>query len=126
MKKRILCLLLVLALIPIPLPASAAQSPVIRCDSVQGQPGDYLYFPVTAEDLENLAALELSIYYDSQALEFMSCDNGWLLEEALTSTNHRSGEITLTAVSIGGISGSGELLYLSFRVKEGCPRGGIP
>ena len=126
MKKRILCLLLVLALIPIPLPVSAAQSPVIRCGSAQGQPGEYLYFPVTAEDLEELAALELGIYYDAQALEFISCDNGWLLGEALASTNHREGEITFTAVSIDGISGSGELLYLSFRVKEGCPQGRYP
>ena len=126
MKKRLLCILLALVLVLSPLPVSAAQGASLRCGSGQGQSGDYLYLPITAEDLAAVAALELKLYYDPDVLEFISCDNGWLLGEALVSTNHREGEITFTAVSIDGISGSGELLYLSFRVKEGCPQGRYP
>ena len=126
MKKRLLCILLALALILAPLPVSAAQGAAVRCGSGQGQPGDYLYFPITAEDLSAVAAMELALFYDPEVLEFVTCDNGWLLGDALVSSHDAGGSLTLTAISAEGISGSGELFYLGFLVRQDCAPGKYP
>ena len=126
MKKRLLCILLALVLVLSPLPVSAAQGASLRCGSGQGQSGDYLYLPITAEDLAAVAALELTLYYDPDVLEFISCDNGWLLGDALVSTHDAGGSLTLTAISAGGISGSGELFSLCFMVRYDCSPGKYP
>ena len=126
MKKRLLCILLALVLILAPLPVSAAQGAAVRCGSGQGQPGDYLYFPITAEDLSAVAAMELSLFYDPEVLEFVTCDNGWLLGDALVSSHDAGGSLTLTAISAEGISGSGELFYLGFLVRQDCAPGKYP
>ena len=126
MKKRLLCILLALALVLSPLPVSAAQGASLRCGSGQGQSGDYLYLPITAEDLAAVAALELTLFYNPEVLEFISCGNGWLLGDALVSTHDAGGSLTLTAISAGGISGSGELFSLCFMVRYDCEPGKYP
>ena len=126
MKKRLLCILLALALVLSPLPVSAAQGASLHCGSGQGQSGDYLYLPITAEDLAAVAALELTLFYDPDVLEFISCGNGWLLGDALVSTHDAGGSLTLTAISAGGISGSGELFSLCFMVRYDCEPGKYP
>lgn len=126
MKKRLLCILLALVLILAPLPVSAAQGAAVRCGSGQGQPGDYLYFPITAEYLSAVAAMELALFYDPEVLEFVTCDNGWLLGDALVSSHDAGGSLTLTAISAEGISGCGELFYLGFLIRQNAPRANTP
>ena len=128
MKKRLLCLFLALALIlgSVPAQAAAAGGPTIRCGSESVPQQHYVYLPVEAEELENLAALELTIYYDPQALEFQHADAGWLISNEFVSIHHTEGVITLTAASVGGVSGSGTLMNLSFTVRADCPPGRYP
>ena len=128
MKKRLLCafLALVLVLGSVPVHGHAAGNTRFCIDPIQGQPGDYLYFPIRAEELNNLAALELTLFYDPQVLEFINCDSGWLLGGAMFSFHDSEGSLTITAVSAEGISGSGELIYLYFRVRQDCPSGKYP
>ena len=128
MKKRLLCafLALVLVLGSVPVHGHAAGGPRLGIDPIQGQPGDYLYFPIRAEELENLAALELTLFYDPQVLEFINCDSGWLLGGAMFSFHDSGDSLTITAVSAEGISGSGEIFYVYFMVRQDCPPGKYP
>ena len=128
MKKKLFCLLLALALIlgSVPVQAGATEGPTLRCGTGTVSQQHSVYLPVEAEALENLAALELTIYYDPQALEFQSADAGWLISNEIVSIHHTEGVITLTAASVGGISGSGTVLNLSFLVRADCPPGRYP
>ena len=127
MKKRIFSLFLVLALLLGAVPVQAAGGPVIRCSDSTAAQGGWVSFEISAEELQNLAALELWIHYDPQVLRLESVGNGWLLDEAFASVNDTTpGRIALTAASVGGISNSGTLLNLYFSVVEGCAPGRYP
>ena len=128
MKKRLFSLLLALALLlgAVPVQAGDEGSPLIRCTDVTAQQQSYAHFSVEAEELQNLAALELTIYFDPQVLEFQYANAGWLLSSEIVSIHHGDGFVTLTAASIGGISGAGTLLELAFTVRADCPPGRYP
>ena len=128
MKKRLFSLLLALALLlgAVPVRAGAEGSPLIRCTDVTAQQQSYAHFSVEAEELQNLAALELTIYFDPQVLEFQYANAGWLLSSEIVSIHHGDGFVTLTAASIGGINGAGTLLDLAFTVRADCPPGRYP
>ena len=128
MKKRLFSLLLALALLlgAVPVRAGAEGSPLIRCTDVTAQQQSYAHFSVEAEELQNLAALELTIYFDPQVLEFQYANAGWLLSSEIVSIHQGDGFVTLTAASIGGISGAGTLLELAFTVRADCPPGRYP
>ena len=128
MKKRVLCLFLALALLlgAVPARAGAAGTPAIRCGSDTAAQQGYVYLSVEAQALENLAALELTVFYDPQVLEFQYADAGWLLSEQIVSVHHETGSVTLTAASIGGISGDGSLMTMGFTVRADCAPGRYP
>ena len=128
MKKRLFCLFLALALLlgAVPAQAGAAGTPTIRCGSETSPQQGYVYFPVEAQALENLAALELTIYYDPQVLEFQYAEAGWLLSEQIVSIHQETGSVTLTAASVTGISGDGSLMYMGFTVRADCAPGRYP
>ena len=128
MKKRLFCLFLALALLlgAVPAQAGAAGTPTIRCGNETSPQQGYVYFPVEAQALENLAALELTIYYDPQVLEFQYAEAGWLLSEQIVSIHQETGSVTLTAASVTGISGDGSLMYMGFTVRSDCPPGRYP
>ena len=128
MKKRLFSLLLALALLlgAVPARAAAAETPTLRCGTVTAAQQSYVHIPVEAEGLEHLAALELTVYYDPQVLQFQYANAGWLLSDEIVSIHHSEGAVTLTAASVGGISGSGTILELSFTVRSDCPPGRYP
>lgn len=129
MKKRLLSLFLVLVLVSalMPVPARADVGPVIRCDSVTAGQGEWVSIEIRAENIEALASLELWFYYDPQVMQLQSTSTGWLLDGTFTSIHDSTpGIVSLTAASVGGISGDGALLYLYFTVKEDCAPGRYP
>ena len=128
MKKRLFCLFLALVLLlgAVPAQAGAANTPTILCGSATAAQQGYVYLNVEAQALENLAALELTIFYDPQVLEFQYADAGWLLSEQIVSVHHETGSVTLTAASIGGISGDGSLMTMGFTVRADCAPGRYP
>ena len=127
MRKRLFCLLLALALLLGAMPVRAASVPVIRCSDSTAPQGGWVSFEISADALEDLAALELWLHYDPQVLQLESVSNGGLLDDAFSSVNDTTpGLISLTAASVGGISGSGTLLYLYFSVIEDCAPGRYP
>ena len=129
MRKRLFPLLLALALILalIPMPARAAGSAAVRCDDLTAAPGDWLTVPIGCAGFENLAALELDLYYDADVLHFESASAGWMLDGAVyTIHSAEEGRISLSAAAANGVSGDGELVYLYFRVADDCPAGKYP
>ena len=128
MKKRLFCLFLALALVIalVPAQALATDSPTIRCGSTTAAPQNGISINVEADSLQNLAALELTVFYDPQALEFQYANTGSLIHQEITSIHHAEGSVTLTVASVGGISGSGILMNLHFTVRDNCAPGRYP
>ena len=129
MWKRLCSLFLALALVLALMPASAqaAGSAAIWSDDLTAAPNDWICIPIRCTGLENLAALELEIFYDPQILQFQSETMGWMLEGALYHVNgDTNGRISLTAATAQGVSGDGVLVYLYFSVASDCPAGSYP
>ena len=128
-RNRTIALVLSLCLLisAVPVSAGAAEDPVIRIDDMQTYPGNYVYVNVQAEMLENLASLDLEIYYDSSAMIIRETWDGELLSGCVTSVNRTTeGVIKLSTATNGSISGSGVLLTLVFEVYSDCPAGDYP
>ena len=128
MRKRLLSLLLVLALVwaLMPMPAQAAGGALIRCENITAAPGHFVCVPINCENFENLASLELDIYYDPEVLHYEFDSQGWMLNDTIYTVHSTEGRISFSAISARGISGSGEFIYLYFSVASDCPAGKYP
>ena len=129
MRKRLFSLLLALTLVLalMPVPARAIGNPTVRCDDLTAAPGEWLCVPIRCEGFENLAALDLELFYDPSVLQFQYESIGWMLDGAVYHVNSNApGRVSLSAAAAYGISGSGELVYLYFSVAADCPAGTYP
>ena len=129
MKKRVFALLLAAALVIglLPLPSSAEGAPTITASTTSTYPGNWTQVYIDAQNLENLASLELEVYYDSDVLEYQSNYTGELLGGTFYSINTDTpGVAKLTMASVEGVSGDGRLFTLSFSVKNPCVAGEYP
>ena len=76
--KRILSLILAFCFMLMPVSVLAEEGAVIKSASVSGYAGNRVFVSITAENLENLAALDLDIYYDKIGMtHFGSMPNIW-------------------------------------------------
>ena len=129
MRKRLLSLILILALVwgMFPAPAAAADGAQITCSAAEAAPGDDISIEISGSQFENLAALELELYYDADALTFQSHRTQWMLDDAIVSVNTATpGVISLSFACAEGLTGDGPLLSLSFTVADDCPAGKYP
>lgn len=98
---------------------SVETKPTIYSEDKTVTQGDYFYPYIKAKDFKNIGSLELFIYYDSSKLTLNYCNTSSLLSNEFVSINTDTiGEIKVYVASINGISGSGNLLRLSFRVND--------
>ena len=129
MAKRILALLLAITILlssaPISVGAEGAASVSIGSGSVY--PGNSVTVYVTGANLSALAALDLEIHYDPAVLTLSSASVTGLLSGSLSSVNTATaGLIKLSIASLEGISGSGNLLRLNFKVSSSALSGEYP
>ena len=110
--KKFLSLLLCAALVLTLAPAAAAEGTArVVCGDAQTAPGGWFTLTLTAEGFEELASLELEIYYDTAALSLQGHTAGGLLDGCITSVNTDDpGCIRLNAAAAEGVSGSDVLL----------------
>ncbi len=125
-RNRVLSLLLAVLLIfssaPVYSGAEAVQQ--IAVGSTSGYRGNTVYVNVDAVNFDSLGTLEAQLYYDSAVLTYLGCSYGSLMSDAMYSFNTATtGELHLTAMWMSGVSGSGRLLQLQFRIASDAPFG---
>ena len=129
MKRRILALLLAICLIlqTIPAFADATEEQKVTAGTTSVTAGDTAYLSLRAENFVNIATLEVYVYYDPSVFSVNSTYNGYMLNESQASVNTaEAGTVKLVAMSLDGISGSGELLNLYFSTISGAAAGTYP
>ena len=129
MKRRILAALLAFCLLftMAPTTVGATDGATISAGDVTVTAGNYVTVTIRADSFENIASLDLFVYYDSSVMSVSSCSNSTMLSGCTTSTNISTpGVIALSAISLNGINGSGALMTVRFYVNSTCPAGNYP
>jgi hypothetical protein len=129
MKKRILSLLLALTLVVgmLPVNAWAEGAATITVSNRETYAGNSFSITVSAQDLDSLASLDFTLYYDADVMTVNSTSNGNLLSNAIVSVNRNmAGRIALSMTHLDGISGSGTLLTVNFTVSQNAEPGEYP
>ena len=119
MRKRIIAWILACCFVfaAVPVYAGAATGQQVTANAVNVTAGNTATVTLKAENFENIAALNVFIYYDAAALAVSSTQNGTLLSNSQASVNTAEvGKITLSLMSLNGITGSGNLLTVRFVV----------
>jgi len=105
----------------------ASTGSYITVSSSSAYAGDTVSISVQAENLKNVASLELILGYDADALSVSNVSHGPMVISNLNDVNSAvSGEIRFSSISINSMNGSGTLLTVTFQVAENCPAGNYP
>ena len=129
MSKRIIALFLSLCLILSAAPAAtgAATGQQVTAGAVTVTAGNTASVTLRAENFDSIAALDVYVFYDPAVFTVSSTYNGSMLSGAQTSVNTgESGKITLSAMSLNGISGSGNLITIYFNTSATAEPGTYP
>ena len=129
MSRRIFALFLALCLIltAAPISVGAATGQQVTAGAVTVTAGNTASVTLRAENFVNLAALDVYIYYDPAIFTVSSTGNGSMLSGAQTSVNTaEAGKITLSMMSLNGISGSGNLITVYFNTGADTEPGTYP
>ena len=124
--RKILSLVLaaVLLLAAVPVTAGAAGTAKISAGTDASYPGNMVCIPVRGENLQNLASLDLELYYDSTVLSYSHYAPGSLLEDSMVSINGNTvGVVKGSVASVSGISGSDILFWMYFTIREDAKPG---
>ena len=128
MKRRILSIIMVALLLLPAAYASAASTPVIiTSDDVRGNVGDTvtvaLNITVDPPKLgQTMDSLQFVLEYDSAALEYVGIQElsqdriNILGAQYMCSVTTKAGAVAFTAATTGGVSGSGVLMRVRFRI----------
>lgn len=118
--QRLAALLCAAALLLCLPPRADAAEAGLSASVVSCTEGDTCYVYITAANLEKLSALELTVFYDADALTLSSAKSASQLDVSSINTA-TAGVVRLTAASSAkdGISGSLTVLTLRFQAKEG-------
>ena len=130
MKRRIISLLMAaLLLLPISAAVAAGTPVTITSEDVRGSVGDTVTVAINMvveppKLGQIMDSIQFVLEYDSAALEFveiqgLSQDRLKIMGvEYLCNVTTKSGAVAFTAASSGGVSGSGTLMNVRFRIKS--------
>lgn len=100
--------------------AVATEEPKIIVQDVTTYTGNSFKVTVTAENLTDVATLDLTLFYDDTVLTLQDVTKGELLTGTASSVNKSvSGAVLLSMATTTGINGSGTVLNLYFTVNSG-------
>ena len=126
MSKRLLALLLACAVLTaaVPVTAGAAEGASVYGSYTTARQGDWVWLYIYASEFENIAALDLQIYYDSGIFTPQDYQTWGLMDGGHVAVNtSQAGVITVSAAFLDGISGSGDLMGIAFSVSSDCEVG---
>ena len=92
--------------------------PAVYASDTTARQGDYAYINIQAENFVSVASLQVFVYYDPSAFIFDSSYENGLNSGNLCEVNDSGGAISLSALSLEGMEGSGSLWQLAFAVRE--------
>ncbi len=110
------------------LPVSAAPSATITVGTAAAAPGDTVTVTLSVSQVTEIGAVGIYLKYDTAVLECLSAEavgimNNMDTNTANTKPANRQGEVWLTGMCLAGISGEGELMTMTFKVKDDAPEG---
>ncbi len=135
MKNKIIALLLsvliLLAMLPITSAAASSAAAVVaeKCTATQG---GYAYVYIRADGFENIAVLDIELYYDSSVMSLSYTSTANLLSGASVSTNTATpGMVKISAMSATGLTSgtnsyNNRMMSVCFKVNSDCPIGDYP
>lgn len=124
-----LCLLLCLSAASAGLSVvSAAQAATVTVETVSAKPGETVSLALSISQVNQIGGAGFYIQYDADVLECTDAvKEGLLSQMEMSSANSapvgHPGEIWLTGMSLNGVSGSGNLMTVTFRVKDDAASG---
>ncbi len=103
-------------------PVSAATA-TLTVGTVAAKPGDTVTVPLSVSQIDGIGAVGIYLTYDMAVLECVSAEVVGIMNDMDTTTANttpvnRTGEVWLTGMCLAGISGSGDLMHVTFKVKE--------
>jgi len=85
-----------------------------------GYVGKCVTIPVEMKDADGIGSIELTITYDTSMLDFKKVEKGGLTKGLVSYNASQPGSITIGLVDSTGITGTGNVLLITFEVlKEG-------
>lgn len=102
------------------------QGAAIRIGKVTGTPGDVVTVAVDISEVSSLTAIGINVAYDTDMFKFESGEAKGILADGMamtTVTEREDGIVSISAVHSTGVSGSGAVAYLHFRVKNSAKNG---
>ncbi len=114
----VLCLLLCTALPALGVSAAIVEKGQITIGTVSGNVGDTVIVPVTIAENPGIAAVTVSITYDSSALEFIEDLRGDVLYEYMTKAHPTRNIIRLVTCEQGNKHNNGTLVNLKFKIAD--------
>jgi hypothetical protein len=79
---------------------------------------DEITIPLEIESVSEMFAYEINLGFDEHTLEFTDVEFGEMNDGALTQYSEDEGDLNLVMASSEAIQGSGDIAYLTFRVKK--------
>lgn len=121
---RLAALLCAAALLLSATPVSRATAPTLALGSAAVKAGESCTVAVTAAGLENLAALNFTVYYDADVFTLSSSTPAGM--DVVTGNTDTAGQITYDGMSVNGVSGDVTLLTMTFQAAADAAAGSYP
>lgn len=129
--KRLLCITLAAALLLCvwPLGVLADTAPTVTAVSVTVTQGSTATVNINAADFANVAAADITLFYDPMVLSVTKTANGGMINGStrLLSVNTDTlGQVRMSASAVTGFSASGTLAKITFQAAADAPVGSYP
>ena len=100
--------------------------PSVELQHVTSYQGHTVTVYLIGRQFDDVNGLDLKLFYDADYLTLISYTKQSWLDSSLTNFSNENGVIQLSILEATGLSGSGRLYALTFRIDAQTPAGEIP
>lgn len=109
-------------------PTLAAPVATFTVGTVSAAPGETVTVPLSITAVSDISGIAAHLCYDTSVLECVSAQpRGMMLQMDMSDANpapvNAPGEVWLSGMGINGVAGSGEIMVVTFKVKDTAPSG---
>lgn len=109
--------------------ANASEGTIFHVENQEGKAGDVVNVPIEMNSGEEVGGFEITVYYDSEKLEFQDLKKGDLIteEEGLFDYHHKAenASVKIVYVVADTVKAEGVIANLTFKLKKDC-KDGLP